>query len=92
MAQGKVVLSGAENLSIDEVEPRDYPIRNINPDVEQIYSVLESILLNKNQIPRWGKESREFVERYYNYITNAKMYKSVWEKIIVNVEKGNNNG
>ena len=87
MAQGKVVLSGAENLSIDEVEPRDYPIRNINPDVEQIYSVLESILLNKNQIPRWGKESREFVERYYNYITNAKMYKSVWEKIIVNVEK-----
>lgn len=93
MAQGKVVLSGAENLSIDEVEPKDYPVRNINPDVDQIFSVLEHILLYKEQIPIWGKESRKFVEKYYNYIKNAELYKSAWETLISKKkEKGKING
>ena len=89
MAQGKVVLSGAENLLLPGVEKKDYPIWHIGPDVEQIFLALEYILLNKEKIPTWGKRSREFVEEHYKYTKVAKMYEETWGNLIShNNQKG----
>ena len=89
MAQGKIVLSGAENLSIEGMQQKDYPIFNIIPDSEQIFNVMEYILKNRDQICRWGFDSRKFVEKYYNYVENAKLYKETWEMLITKKNKEN---
>ena len=83
MAQGKIVLSGAEDLSIRGVDKLDYPVWNIEPNSDQIYKVLETIVKDKEKIPQWGKRTRKFVEKYYDCEKVAKEYIMTWKKIMV---------
>jgi len=79
MAQGKIVLGGAEKGAI---EGEGCPIWNIKPDKKQIYSVLERIVLSKDKIPLWGKESRRYIEMYHNGTDRAKEYIKVWKGLM----------
>lgn len=82
MAQGKIVLGGAEDLSIVGLDKSEYPVWNIEPNSNQIYEVLETIVRNKEKIPEWGRISRQFVEKHYDCKNVAKEYIETWKTII----------
>lgn len=79
MAQGKVLMAGntpemRNTLRIDEC-----PVIHIEPDADQIYSQLEWLVKNKEQVPEIGKQSREFVERYHDYKIVARQFLEAWK-------------
>ncbi|RBQ03561.1 glycosyltransferase [Pedobacter miscanthi] len=80
MAQGKIVMSGAEPEALSELNiPFDKcPIINIRPDVNQIYQELERILDQKKDIVDQGYKSRLFVEQYHNEVDIAQQYIKTW--------------
>ena len=83
MAKGKVVMGGAEpegnkELSIEGVNP----VFNLKHDVDQICAQIEYIIQNKHRIEEWGRASRLFVEKYYNYLDIAKEYELIFEKAL----------
>ncbi len=79
MAQGKVVLSGAEQGGVEDYE--NCPVFNITPDSKQIFSVLERIVLQKEKIALWGEQSRGYVEKYHDRKKQAAEYLKVWEDL-----------
>lgn len=80
MAQGKIVLGGSEKGAVEEEEK--CPIWNIKPDKDQIFSVLEQIVINKDRITVWGKESRQYVEKYHNSVDKAAEYIKTWQSLM----------
>jgi glycosyltransferase involved in cell wall biosynthesis len=81
MAMGKVVLSGNEPECQDEFNRSDIPVINIKPDVEDIYNKLEKLVLNKDEIIKIGKKSREFVEDFHSHIKVAQQYIDSWNSV-----------
>lgn len=86
MAQGKVVLGGAEpegnkELKIDGVNP----VFNIEHSVEQICSQIEYIINRKDKIEEWGYMSRKFVEKYHDSVEIAKQYTVVFQSMLKNI-------
>lgn len=80
MAKGKIVMGGAEpegnkELGIEGVNP----VFNLKPDVDQICSQIEYLIKNMDKIEQWGLESRQFVEKYHNYIDIAKEYETLFQ-------------
>lgn len=80
MAQGKVVLSGARKEALESLGVSKCPIFGIIPDENQIYQQLEFIVMNRDKITLWGKESREYVEKVHDCKKVAKEYIKVWSK------------
>lgn len=79
MAKGKVVLSGAEQRVIENID-KQCPIFNIRPISEQIYNVLKHLMDHSNEIEEMGYQSRKYVERNHNYIDVAEQYINEWKK------------
>lgn len=80
MAQGKVVLSGARKETLESLGVSKCPIFGIIPDENQIYQQLEFIVMNRDKITLWGKESREYVEKIHDCKNVAKEYIKVWSE------------
>ena len=80
MAQGKVVLSGARKETLESLGVSKCPIFGITPDENQIYQQLEFIVMNRDKITLWGKESREYVEKLHDCKNVAKEYIKVWSE------------
>lgn len=80
MAQGKIVLGGSEQGAVEE--GKNCPIWNITPDKEQIFSVLEQIVINKDKIPLWGEEARKYVEKHHNNARQAADYIKAWKSLM----------
>lgn len=78
MAMGKVVLSGNEPESREDIGREDIPVINILPNEDDIYSKLEKLILNKDQIIKTGRESRKFVEEVHDSVLIAKKYLEAW--------------
>lgn len=77
MAQGKIVMSGAEELDIESVKG-SCPVINIRPSVNQIVLEMEKIIENKKEIKVMGRKSREYIEENHNYIKIAQQYIDTW--------------
>lgn len=78
MAQGKIVMSGARIETLNALEVENCPIFSIKPDVNQIYNTIEYIIKNKDKIPKWGMESRKYVERIHDCKKVARKFVEVW--------------
>lgn len=78
MAMGKVVVGGGEPECLKEFGAESCPMIPVYPSVDDIYSKLENILKNKDQIPAMGKASREYIEKFHNYEKIAQKFLSVW--------------
>ena len=78
MAMGKVVLSGNEPISRNDIGRGDIPVINILPNEDDIYNKLEKLILNKEQIIKIGRESRKFVEEVHDSGLIAKRYLEAW--------------
>ena len=78
MAQGKVVMSGFEPETLEELELETCPGINIIPNVDDIVSKMEWIIQHKEEIPRIGYESRQHIEKYHHYVKIAQKYVEIW--------------
>ena len=81
LLKGKLIMGGAEPLGNKELGIEGVnPGFNINPDVDQICSVIEEIMSRKDEIEEIGLQGRKFVEKYHNYIDICKQYIDLFEK------------
>ncbi|MDR1810171.1 MAG: glycosyltransferase family 1 protein [Prevotella sp.] len=81
LAMGKTLLSGAEPEMYQLLgEELNHPIINVFPSEEDIFNKLEYIVLNKDKLPQWSLDGRQFVEKHHDYIAIARQYLDFWEK------------
>jgi len=78
LAMGKVTLSGCEPECLKEFNIESSPVINILPDVDQIVSVLEDLVLHPEKIPEIGKASRKYAEELHDYKKIAQQYIDTW--------------
>ncbi len=83
MAKGKIVMSGAESETLNDIDIKKCPVINIRPEVNDIVNKLEILIENKKNISQIGYESREFVETYHDYIKIAQKYINCWNSSLV---------
>lgn len=79
LAQGKIVLGGAEPESLQEFGLSSSPVINILPDAVDIERKIENLLDNKNRLEELGNRSRLFSEEVHHYVKVAESYVNVWE-------------
>jgi hypothetical protein len=78
LALGKVVLTGAEPDALKAKGLNKVPYFNALPNVDQICSIIEFLIENKDQIPTIGYQSRQFAEENHGHIKIAQKYLDVW--------------
>ena len=85
LSLGKVVLSGARDESLNALEMKrsECPIIPIEPNADDIFEKLESIVLGDVDIVSLGKKGREYVEKYHDYVSIAKQYLEIIENLEV---------
>lgn len=79
LALGKVLVSGGEPEMYELLsEYKNRPIVNVFPSANDIYSKLESLVLNRDTLEQRAKDGRLFVEDHHNYIKVAQQYLDFW--------------
>ena len=81
MAQGKVVIGGAERDSLRSMNMLDSPVFNAEPTPKSVISVIENLIEMRKDIPSIGHRSRGFVEQHHDYLMIANRYIKTWESI-----------
>jgi hypothetical protein len=79
LAMGKVVIGGAEPIALECQNVTDSPVINVKPCSEDLIRVIESLLLNKDQVFNLGKNSRKYAENVHCHIKVAKKYLQIFE-------------
>ena len=79
MAQGKVVISGCREETLQALDVKETPMVLAKPDVEFLYKQMENIVTRKENILDWGKQSRVYVEDVHNYKKVAQEYVDAWK-------------
>ena len=83
MANGIVVVGGGEPESYEILNEKELrPIINVQPTYESVYSELEKIILDPDQLIRLKGESIEYASKYHNYITVAMQYVNFYRKLL----------
>lgn len=82
LAQGKIVIGGAEKESLNSLGVTESPVINITPDFISIVEAVENIINQRNRIRDMSYESRLFAETVHGYKNIAKMYVDLWSKSI----------
>ena len=79
LALGKVLVGGGEAEMYElQNEYKNRPIVNVLPNEDDIYSQLENLVLNADNIHEKSENSRKFVEDHHNYINIAQQYLDFW--------------
>lgn len=92
MAMGKVVLSGNNslefNVNIKLVMHNviKNPVIDISPNSEQIYNVLEELILNPEKIKKYGKSSYNYVRLVHNFDKVASIYANLYMSTLKNLK------
>lgn len=79
MAQGKIVISGCREETLNALGVKETPMVLAKPDVDYLYRQMESIVKRKKEILDWGKKSRAYVEEVHDYKKVAQTYVDVWK-------------
>ena len=74
LAQGKIVMGGAEKEGNNELDLQDNPVINITPDVDQICNEMEKLIKIKDSFEKIGEKGRLFVEKNHDYREIARLY------------------
>lgn len=80
MAQGKVVLGGAEPESLACLGVESTPVVNIVPSAASIISEIENLIHNSEMLSELGKRSRDFVRDHHDHVKIAQRYIDIWSK------------
>lgn len=79
MAQGKVVMSGCREETLNAFGIKNTPMICTKPDVEYLYNKMVEIVKNKKDISKLGFESRKYVEELHDYRKVAQLYINAWK-------------
>lgn len=80
LAMGKVVLSGSEQEHLDYMQIKSCPVINIEPCQNQIFTQIEKIILNQENIEDIGLQSFEYVKTYHDAPIVAQQYIDLWNE------------
>ena len=83
MAKGLVCVGGGEPENygiINEQQLR--PIINVLPDEESVYSQLQWLINNREQLPRLKAESIEYISRHHDHSIVAQAYEQLYRQIL----------
>lgn len=81
MAKGIVAVSGAEPEYCQFIGAHNnMPVVNILPDRDDIYTTLERVIVQRNNIPQMCRDSRLFVEQHHDYRKVAQQFIDFWSK------------
>ncbi len=80
MSEGRIVLGGASEKSLEEFGLSQCPVIHIEPNVDQIVAKLESLIQRKDEFQQLGEDSRRFVEEFHNCKRIAEQYIDVWNQ------------
>lgn len=80
MAKGKVVMTGAHDKTLEAfgVRREECPIFHTTPNVDQLVNQMSYIIDHKEMIPKWGMESRKYVENIHECKKVAAQYIDAW--------------
>ena len=78
LAQGKVVIGGAEEVSLQEMNMCDSPVINAKPTAASIVQIIENLIERRKDIPSIGFNSRKFVEKHHCHLSIANQYIKTW--------------
>lgn len=81
LAKGKVVLSGLEDITKEELHYAECPIINIKPILSFIEEELDQLLQQREIITQLSEESRSFAEKYHDSKKVAKKYIELYQSI-----------
>lgn len=80
MAKGVVVCGGGEPENYELINERELrPIVNITPAADELFEVLEELVLHKERIPELSAQGVEYVKRHHDYLNLAQQYVDFWE-------------
>lgn len=79
LSQGKVVLAGQTAESLNEYNIAHSPIVSITPDVDNIFSQLENLVLNKDKIKSRATDSLNFTKQHNHTNVIAEQYIKVFK-------------
>ena len=78
MLMGKVVMGGCEDVFLKTHKLKQTPLINITNDANQIYSQVEWILDNKEEVMKLSITGREFVKNNHDTIHIAQKFLQEW--------------
>lgn len=86
MAKGKVVFTGAEQEWLDFYNLKEDTIAiNAVPNVQEIASKLEWLILNPDKIYEISKNARAFIEKEHHFVKSAENYIEKWDSSLTKV-------
>lgn len=81
MAKGLVVVGGGEEENYEILGERELrPIVNVQPTMEDVYTQMERLILQPDDIARRAAESIEYVRRHHDHIKVAEQYVEFWNR------------
>ncbi len=81
MANGKVVLSGFVKALEKKYNTQFDPVVvHVNPNVNEIFNMLEELILNPKQLEIISKNSIDFIGRYHSEEFVLKKYFKIWQE------------
>ena len=83
MAKGLVVVGGGEPENYEILhEEVLHPIINVEPDEQSVYEALKHLVIHKEEIPTFSKQSVEYIRKHHDYVKVARRYVEFWQKRI----------
>lgn len=84
MSMGKVVVTGLEPETYTLLgETNLNPIQGVEPTEESVLATLSHLALNRAEVCRLGRESRDFVLRHHSADVVARRYESLYKRLLL---------
>ncbi len=80
MANGKCVLTGAEEEFFDYFQLKKAPAINVLPETEDVVKKLSGLIENPEKILEVSQNARRFIEKHHHYKNVAQQYVDTWQK------------
>ncbi len=80
MAKGKCVITGAESEFYQYYNLQNKVAVNGIPEETVLFSTIENLIKNPDNIIQIGANARKFIEKYHNYKEIAQKYLSLWQQ------------
>ncbi len=80
MSRGIICIGGGEPENYEILHEKELrPILNVTPSYENVYQVIEQLVLHPEKITSLKQESISYIQRHHNYIKVAKEYAEFYQ-------------
>lgn len=83
MSQGIVCIGGGEPENYEILEEKELrPILNVTPSYENVYHVIEHLVLHPEAIAPLKRQSIDYIQKHHDYIKIAKAYTKFYQSCL----------